>query len=245
MKYTPPVSTEEKRFLARVADLLRRAEKSGQAVFSDFLDLREQELAKQAAGSTPTVFFGGFTGAERVMLGVNVTEGADFPIIPLDFTVYGSFDHRDVLGSVLGLGLDRAKVGDILLCDGGFRVFLADTVASFVASELSRVGRAPVKQAESGSLPVSLPRREEHTDTLASVRLDSLVAAMANLSRADATALITRGMVMVNHLPVEKPSFSPEEGDVLSLRGYGKFEIDDLGGVSRKGRVIVRYRKYL
>ena len=247
MKYTPPESPEEKRFTAFIADRIRNSLRSGKAEFSAFLNLRERELALQTAGklSAQVTFFGGCEDAERVMLGVGEPSEEDFPITPLDFAVFGEFDHRDVLGSILGLGLDRSAVGDIRLCDGGFRVYVSSPVADFIQSELVRVGRAAAKPLEGGSLAFREAAFEQKSATLASVRLDGIVAAITDLSRADATQLITRGLVAVNHRVVEKGTYSPEEGDVLSVRGKGKFRIDDLGGTSRKGRVIVKYSKYL
>jgi len=246
VKYQPPVSPEEKRFCALIADRIRQSEQSGRAVFTGFLNLREQELARQTAGKlcAGVTFFGGYENAERVMLGAGECTEADFPLCAVCFAVYGEFDHRDALGSILALGLSRDPIGDIIKTENGFCVFVSSAVAPFLRTELTRVGRAAAKSCE-GEAPAFTAQTEEHSDTVASVRLDSIVAAVANISRADAVELITRGLVSVNHCVTEKVTLSPEAGDVLSVRGHGKFCLDSLDGVSRKGRIILRYRKYL
>lgn len=199
--------------------------------------------------SVSTTLFGGYDGAERVMLGLapyGDVDTADFPLLPLDFTVYGAFDHRDVLGSILGLGLERDRVGDILLFEGGFRVYVSEKMADFLTDQLTRVGRESVRYTPGAGEGRNLgPRFEQRSDTIASARLDCIVSAVTSCSRGDATEWITRGLVSINHLTVVKPTCQPDEGDVLSVRGKGKFRIDDLSGVSKKGRIILKYSKYL
>lgn len=247
MKYTPPASPEEKLFTARIADLIRKSQKTGMAEFSAFLNLRERELAAQTVSklNAEADFFGGYDGAERVMLCVKGECEEDFPIVPLDFTVYGEFDHRDVLGSVLALGLTREPVGDILMGENGFRIFVSDRIADFLKTELKRIGRMKAEYNKNGEEEFFTPRFEEDSDTVASLRLDSVVASIANLSRGDATALIERGYVSVNHLTVEKITLTVETGDVISVRTKGKYRIDDTGKQTKKGRTVLRYSKYL
>lgn len=247
MKYTPASSPEEKLFTARIADLIKKSQKTGMAEFSAFLNLRERELATQTASklNADVSFFGGYEGAERVMLCVKGEYEEDFPIVPLDFTVYGEFDHRDVLGSVLALGLTREPVGDILMSENGFRIFVSERIADFVKTELKRVGRMKAEFKETEEAFFLEPRFEALTDTVASLRLDSVVASIANLSRSDAVSLIERGYVSINHLTVEKTTLIVEEGDVISVRGKGKFRIDDTGKITKKGRTVLSYSKYL
>lgn len=234
-----------------MADLAQKAESKGITVFTPFLDLRERELAVQAVAGLPVTAtpFGGYASAERVMLAFSCygqTEPDDFPLLSLDYTVHGAFDHRDVLGSILGLGLQRDRVGDILLFEGGFRVFVSEKIADFLLDQLTRVGREAVHYTPGAGDGLDLgPRYEAHTDTVASTRLDGIVAAVAACSRGDATGWIERGLVSVNHLVVTKATTQIDAGDVLSVRGKGKFRIDDLSGLSKKGRVILKYSKYL
>lgn len=249
MKYTPPASPEEKLFTARIADLIKKSQKTGMAEFSAFLNLRERELALQTASklSCEVSVFGGYDEAERVILGFSYEEIGknDFPIVPLDFTVYGEIDHRDILGSVLALGLTREPVGDILLSEKGFRIFVSERIAEFVKTELTRVGRMKAEYDENGEDSFAAPRFEEESDTVASLRLDSVIAAIANLSRNDASSLIEKGFVSVNHLTVEKATLTVDTGDVISVRGKGKFRIDDTGKTTKKGRIVLNYSKYL
>ncbi len=247
----PPVSPEEKRFFARMTDLAEKADRTGCAVFTPFLDLRQRELALQAVSGVITrpILYGGYPEAERVMVGLSPygsMEETEFPLLSLDFTVHGEFDHRDVLGSILGLGLERDRVGDILLFEGGFRVFVAEKTADFVTGQLTRIGRGLATFTPGAGDGVAVgPRFEQRSDTLASSRLDCVVAAIANCSRSEAMERIERGTVEVNHRTVLKATAQPEAGDVLSVRGKGKFRVDDLSGVTKKGRIVLKYSKYL
>ena len=248
MKYTPAASPEEKLFTAHIADIAKMSIRNGRAEYSAFLNLRERELALQTASrfGVFTEVFGGYGDAERVMLRVCPYEDEEetFPIKSLDFTVKDEFDHRDVLGSILALGISREPIGDILVFDGGFRVFVSEKIADFIVSELKRVGRYPAEYAPLRSELKYEPEFASDSGTVASPRLDSVVAEITNLSRQDAVSLVEKGFVSVNHMIVQKTSHTVEENDVLSVRTKGKYKIDDLSGISRKGRVIIKYRKY-
>ncbi len=248
MKYIPPANKEEKLFVSRVSDIMRQTKARHCARFSSFMNLREKSLAMNTIlqdKSINTVFFGGNSHCERVMLGVSEDEifEYDFPITRLDFEFKGEISHRDVLGAVTGLGIDREKTGDIFVSDGAFCIFVCDDIANFISENLCDVGREKVRFISQGLDIEFRHSYEERTDTVASARLDNIVAAVANVSRTKATEIISRGNAVVNHLEVTKADFEVEEGDVLSVKGSGRFIVDGLSEFSRKGRIIFKYRK--
>lgn len=252
MRYIPPVNEEERLFVSRLKDLARQATARHTLRFSKFLNLREKSLSvgiAQGEKRLYTAFYGGFDTAERVIFGIGEEEINfwDFPIERLDFIYKGESEisHRDVLGAVLGLGIARENVGDIFVQNNAFCIFALSDIAHFISSNLTEVGRERVIFTPDGA-DISFKREfEELTDTLASNRLDNVVSALMNTSRSKATEVINRGFVSVNHLAVTKTDFEIEEGDILSLRGGGRFIADSLSDKSRKGRIIFKYRKFI
>ncbi len=250
MRYIPPVNEEEKLFVSHLKDLVRQAAARHALRFTKFLNLREKSLSMgivQGEKQMFTMLYGGYENAERVILGIGEEEinEWDFPIERLDFSYKGVLSHRDILGAVLGLGIERENVGDIFADEGAFCIFVYRGIADFISNNLTEVGRERVTFKPDG-LDISFKREfEELSDTLASNRLDNVVSALLNTSRGRATEMISRGFVSVNHLQISKTDFEIEEGDILSLKGGGRFIADSLTDKSRKGRIIFKYRKFI
>ena len=161
---------------------------------------------------------------------------------------YSSLGHRDWLGSVLALGLERHVLGDIAVLDEHRAVaFFTARIAPFITESLRRAGNDAVRTAVT-ELPdgFEIPRRFERVEfSVASPRLDAIVKALTGLSRADAGALVKAADVELNYFPEENADAPVEDGDTLSIRGYGKFIIDCACGVTRRGRNRLSARKYL
>ncbi len=170
-------------------------------------------------------------------------------VLPVSLTVsaYAELTHRDWMGSILALGLSRSVLGDIAVLDGQHAVaFFTKTIAPFVTDSLKRAGNDGVKAAvtdlpEGFSVPHAFERLE---NSVASPRLDGVVRALTNLSRADAAALVKSGAAELNYFPEENADAPVEDGDILSLRGYGKYIIDSASTVTRRGRNRLVARKY-
>ncbi len=158
-----------------------------------------------------------------------------------DWTGSNTMGHRDILGSLMALGVEREVFGDIV--DGSSPAFVVclRRMAPFVRENLLRIGAVAVRLTES---PLSdIPARKEtfvkKTVTVASLRFDAVVAEGFDIKRSDAAAMITRGLVMLNHVPCEKPERRLDEGDLMSIRGQGRVKILVVGQQSRKGRTFV------
>lgn len=247
--------------LARVEDAARLCRLKSTPRFIGFLDERQGGIALAAAGKTGQScrLFGGYPDAERTLLGFlpdwcaePASEEAEalFPIAPV--TVAWRADradrplsHRDFLGTLMSLGIKRESVGDILAGEGEAVLFLLRDVLPYVLSQLQKVGGAGVTAAE--GLPPELPGAHsflEISDTVASPRLDAVVASLARGSRGRAEELLAAGLVSLDGLPCEKPTRTVSEGAVIKIRGTGKFIIDALGERTKKGRLLLRARKY-
>ena len=171
-----------------------------------------------------------------------------FPIqrVALFFRAQDAITHRDILGSLMGLNLKRELIGEILTGEDFAVVFCTGAAAQLILSELERVGRAGIKkqQGYEGELP-PLYRLEYQTGTVSSLRLDCAVSLATNLSREKSAALIEGGQVSLNFFEENKISREVGEGDILSIRGYGRYVLSKVGSVSKKGRLHLTLGKYV
>ncbi len=247
---------EEKLLIAKIDDLYKKCDKYATAAFSAFLDSAAQAVVSEkclnCAGYNLKMF-GGFEEAERKIFGVfNEWEEADesrFPISVLSIKCKGAakLAHRDYLGAVLSLGIDRCKVGDILVDDTGAVVFAADDIAEYIKNNISKIGRCGVEVGVCAVKEAQIPeRRFEVINTVAaSERLDAVVAAALNMSRGSAAAAIESAKVQVNHRICESTSHKLRVGDLISVRGFGRVLLEDMGGVTRKGRLHITLKKFI
>lgn len=239
---------------ATVLDALRICEKRYSPRFLGFLDER-QRLAVAAVLKSEKwsrfLFHGGYPEAERVLLGVfpdgEQLSESDFPITVLAFQYRRgvSLNHRDFLGTILSCGVKRETVGDILCSDGLTVAFLHSDAAQFIAGQIDKVGGEGVTLLPDyqGELPLNR-NFFEIQNTVASPRLDAVVKIAAGISREEAARIIELGQVSVNHIPCTSVSRNINEMDILSVRGTGRFLIDKLGPVTRKGRLFITVKKY-
>lgn len=247
---------EDKAFVAHIGDLLKQAEKRNVSRFTGFLDLRQLTLARQLvsnAASGGVCFYGGYADAQRVMMGVFASYEEPpfeplFPIAPLtvNWRRQDEIGHRDLLGSFMGLGIKRETVGDILIEPGLAVCFLTNTGRDTVMRELQKVGRCGVKLQEGA--PEQLPQAQRFLDmvcVVSSLRLDCVVAALTGLSREKTAALIRGQAVRVNGGLSLETSRLLDGGEILSLRGHGKFVFVQPVKSTKKGRLQILCKKYI
>lgn len=238
--------------LRKLEDGLRKAR--GRPAFLGFLDESQQATLKEALTyrrEAAPLFWGGFPGAQRAMLGLfpdyQDPDPSAFPLGAVTFT-YRPEDkpgHRDFLGAMLALGVERSVIGDIRVGEGRSVAFVKEEMAAYFADNLKKIGRIGVKTALGAEEPLpGGPTFLEIKGVAASSRLDCLTAVMARTSREKASAMVQAGLVQLNHKETLSPSARVEAGDTLSIRGQGKFILDRLGPKTQKGRLSVQGRKY-
>lgn len=197
--------------------------------------------------------FGGYESAERVRMAF-LPPYAD-PLnaetyITLLYMTYphkfGKLGHKDLLGALMGLGITRQKVGDILPFEGGFQVIVSSDIADYISMSLDKVGRMRVEIKTRPLESVVMPQIDfqELSGTVSSDRLDSLVALAYGLSRNEAKNLIEQGLCKVNHRIVLQASKEVESSSLISCRGFGRFVLTEIGGETKKGRLRVSIKKY-
>lgn len=250
-------STEEERLiLARYIDLAAQVFLDVLPKCGPFLNLREQELLDTIFRQIDGIilrFDGGYRGAERKR-GVVLPDfyGSD----PVDtklsaLLIQGKFpneiSHRDFLGSILGTGIERSKVGDILLVDGGAQVILDSDIKTFVLQNLSQVGsyKVDLSEIDLEQLISGEERVKEIKTTVSSLRLDSVAAQGFGMSRTAMAREIKSKRVKLNWQEIDSPSKEVALGDIISIRGRGRVEIDAIGGTTKKGRTHLTLKRYL
>ncbi len=249
-------TSEEKLLGRRLLDLAERCERSGWYTFTDFLSPAEQAFCGLILPrmGVQYAFDGGYEGAERACLtfypdylGAPAADGEDYPIAALAVSHSVPLTHRDFLGAVLGLGLERDAIGDILVGERETVILVTAGIAAFLLTELSSVGRTGVRVSLIPTSQITPPevKFEIIKDTVASLRFDSVVATAFRLSRETAQKAIRAGLVRLNHLEQTSTSATVEQGDILAFRGRGKAVLDTVGNESRKGRIWIEIKKYV
>lgn len=248
---------EEKILLAKLWDKIQTGMRREIPASTCFLTPYEQSLARFLFGDAPRLhYFGGYRDAERKMLCYlpeyleeSWLRGEDSPVVCLhaDFFAGDSPNHRSFLGALMGIGIARETVGDICVGEGSCDFFVTGDVAPLVLRELTGAGRAKIRLSQVPLDRLSLPEQKTVPikDTLASLRLDSLVSSGFRVSRGVAAQYISSGKVAVNGIPCEKPDKSVCAGDKISVRGLGKILLETVGGQSKKGRCCVVIQKYV
>ena len=175
--------------------------------------------------------------------------GEDSPIVCLraDFYEGDSPTHRDFLGALMGAGVGRETVGDICIGNGSCDFLVTAQIAAFIEQELSSAGRIQLRIHRVPLAQIQVPTAEMKLikDTVASLRLDSILASGFRISRALASQYISAGKVAVDGLPSEKPDKLLEAGMKISLRGSGKICLTKVNGQTRKGRISVEIHRYM
>lgn len=243
--------------MRRIEELCAVSAARGIPRYSGFLSDREQSLARAAvnrAGCLCTHFWGGYEGAERQILCVEPPDSwQEMPVAVLCIRAIMADKpptHRDYLGSILGLGLDRACLGDLVLDPAAPETayaFVLEDKAGFIIAELTSAGRCSVRTERCERLPERLlqgPERELREATVASLRADSVLAAMLHTSRTRAAEYIAAGRVELNHLPVRGAHETVYEQDIITVRGVGRYRLAAVGGKSRKDRIFISYYQY-
>lgn len=245
---------DEKRLIARLDELVQRCVQGANGQ-SPFLDLRQQELAQALAVNEPGIawhLYGGYEEAERKRLVVyHEWEVETDSRIAYIRVVYKNFNnqpigHRDYLGAVLNLGIKREKLGDIVI-QNNMAFLLADAgIAEYVCQQLTRVKQSTViaEIVPRHDFVYQPPSLTTLQISLSSLRLDAVVAAVFNLSRSQVDAYIVNGETRINHLEVSKSSAAIKTGDLISVRGLGRFRLEEIGGLSRKGRQYVKISRW-
>lgn len=235
----------------RFEELSSRAANRYYTTFSDFLNMEEQSELLALRLNSPFRLYGGYDGAERCIaaFGDECNE-CQFPISfikiePSSKKFADKLTHRDFLGSLMGLGIKRETLGDIIIKDNMGYLMCLNSVAEYITGSLDKVKHTSVKCSAVPELPQGVQSEpEEQQEIVASLRIDVLAAAVYNLSRSAVKELFNQRKIFVNSALCENFSLVPKEGDIISVRGKGRFKLGETLGKTKKGRTVVQLYVY-
>ncbi|MFK9092349.1 RNA-binding protein [Bacillus salipaludis] len=248
---------EERDYIDQVLHWKNYVETHYTPKLTDFLDPREQHILKMLIGENGDVGYSLFGGAHEVerkrayifpdYLTVN-DDDFQISLFKIDYPAkFVTIEHRQVLGTLMSLGLKRGKFGDILLKDGNIQFFAAKEISDYIKNNVESIGRAGVKLVETdiSNAFAASESWEDQEMTVSSLRLDTVISGIYHVSRQKSQLFIQQGLVKVNWTLIENPSFLCEDGDMFSVRGYGRAKLNAIEGKTKKEkwRVIVGKQK--
>ena len=248
---------EDRLLLSKVWDKIAAGMRRNITASTCFLSPRELEMTRYLFGQPEGLWaFGGYEEAERKMLvflpdyleDSTLTE-EDSPVVCLRASFYegDSPTHRDFLGALMGSGISRESVGDILVGKESCDFFVTQTLAEYLLQNFTSAGRVKLHLQRIPLSQVTVPEPEIKIikDTLASARLDSVISAGFRIGRSLAAQYISAGKAAIDGLPCEKADKPVAEGTKISVRGLGKIKLETLGGQTKKGRISVVIHRYV
>lgn len=253
---------DEKLLLCRVMDKYNAMRNGGYMTSTGFMSDRVAILAERLLrhlGATNNEYFfdGGYDWASRKILvfvpdymteeECRSSENSPLRFVHVSYYKEYTLSHRDFLGSLLGDGVSRDVLGDILVNDSDKTtdIVVCDSILSYMLHSFFTVGRAKVDCTEISREALYAPEQKTETvkDTVASLRLDAVISSALGMSRDKASQAVARGLVELNHFPCSKGERLLSEGDTVTVRGFGKFVLSNVGALSKKGRIFVEIKR--
>ena len=233
----------------RFEELASRSSERGYAVYSDFLGLSEMSELCSVRFSVPTALWGGYENAERRVACFGdreyYTDNTDYPIKcilikPVNQKFADALTHRDFLGSLMGLGIRREMLGDIIISENCGYLFCIDTIIEYIIDNLTQVRHTTVKCELTDDIPAHvLPQPEYREIIVSSERLDVIVSAIYKMSRSQVLPIFHTEKVFVNGVVKQSPSVIVRTGDKISVRGFGRFIYKGILRTTKKDRLVI------
>lgn len=248
---------EDKLIIARAEDAMAKAEKQYCVTTVGFLNPHQRKMIKDSlylnSGNTDITaeFIGGYPEAERALLVfrpefIEFTQDDVLSAVHISGRELQGLTHRDYLGSLMGLGIVRESIGDIVVFGDGAYIFAKERIGDYIIQNLSKIGRRGVKCTLCLCSEAKLPESDykEVRGTVSSLRLDAVLAFSAGISRSRAADMIGKGLVSVNFETAVSVSRTMIQDDLMSVRGIGRMRIKEIGSLTRKGRTGITVLKY-
>ena len=250
-------TAEDRVLLAKIWDKINAGMRKNIPANTAFLTLRELDMCRYLFGIQEGLFpFGGYEGAERQMLmylpeylDKDALFEEDSPLVCLRATFFDGDTptHREFLGALMGAGIARETIGDICVGKGSCEFFVTQEIAPYILQNFTGAGRTKVHLERIPLADVSVPESEtkEIRDTVASVRLDSVISSGFRIGRSAAAQYVSAGKVAIDGLPCEKPDKQLDEGVKISVRGLGKIKLRAINGKTKKDRISIIIDRYI
>ena len=251
------MTKEEQFLLNRLLDLAKRAYMSGRPEYSDFLNLNEQDNFLTNKSNLPPVnysLFGGHNYAERKILCFEPADyygTKDVPIVaikcsPVNSKFSDNLTHRDYLGALMSLGINRNVLGDILIDGNNAYIICLNSICEYILENLLKIKHTIIttEKIMLDELTNIEPVLKEITGFISSNRLDAIISVAHNISRSKATEYISQGKVFINSKLVNSNSYTLKEKDIVSVRGLGRFIFNNIIITTKKNRLMISISKY-
>ena len=249
---------DQKILKGRLTDLAKKAYQQNIYTYSNFLSMAELALLEDIKDTFSYISYACFGGneiCERQIVGFGSEEefgySGTFPITVLRITPLlekfsDDLNHRDFLGALMHLGIERDQIGDILVKGKTAYVFCLESMADYICQELTKVKHTNVKcEVIEPDIPALRPTLIEEHFPVTSLRLDGILSSLLKCSRKEALELFVDKRVTLNGTVTGRNSIVLKKGDVFSVRGHGKFIFSEVGGSTRKGKIYVTIKKYV
>lgn len=252
------MNREDELLIKRINELAAKCYGSSRFIFTDFLNPSEISLILNNERDINYVehkFYGGTEQCERQMLRFGSADmlgyEEEFPIScvvaePMAKKFADELGHRDFLGSLMNLGIDRSTIGDIFIKEKTGYIFCVDRIAEYIAENLEKIKHTNVKcRVEKGNIDAIQPELKPVETVVSSERIDAIIAKVYGMSRSQGIEYFRQKKIFVNGRVMENNSYVLKEKDIVSVRGFGKFIFDGLMRETKKGRMRVRMRVYI
>lgn len=259
---------EEFFFRRHIIELAKKAYHREQCVYTDFLNINEISIFHSMGQELPPIpysFWGGFSTAERNKVcfhgnleggrqdvsGTELHHIEDYPIdcihlYPSHIKFAEDLSHRDYLGALMNLGIERTKIGDIKINDKEAYIYMDRSISAYIMEQVEKIRHTNVKAEiiDTGDV-ITTQEYQEIKGSVMSVRLDSVISTAFQSSRNSITDYINKERVFVNGRLITSNSYNLVEGDIISVRGLGKFKYESKGQLTKKGRISITIQKYI
>ncbi len=248
---------EELLFQKRFIDLSRLANRKNFITFSNFLNVNELHLFCQTTAELESGYrlFGGYEFAERQIAAFLPDAFYDIPVeFPITCLTFSpshlkfaeDLTHRDILGALMHLGVERSRIGDIRIDGQTYYIFCEDSISDYLLENICQIRRTTVTGSKANPDSIQIQQKFEQIEGIVSSnRLDAVVAFATRKSRSQSLLLIQSQKVFVNSCVMLSNAYACKEGDVISIRGFGKFIYLGETGETKKGRIKIQLKKYI
>ena len=255
--------SEDKLLISKMLDKIKLTQTKNSIEHIDFLDLYQQNLLQKIIYQEKIqniFFYGGIENAERKLLIVYPEKLSNlikenrlnFPIkcmrINLPKEMYGKYHHNNYLGGLIKLGIKREKIGDILVFEDGADILFLEDIEKFLVTNISfltRFNKSNIEIISIKEIRKKEIKKKELNLSISSLRMDVLIAEVLNTSRKNAEELLKEGRIFLNYENIQKGTKQIKEGDILTIRGKGKYEIGMLEGTTKNGRIKIKVHQFI
>jgi len=237
---------DDKMLVSSIYGKLYQSTEKSYPCYSDFLDARQIILVKNLFGflKDTLVFFGGIENSERKIVAIDCGYRDETPIRIVRIKRHEGITHRDVLGSIMSLGIKRQKIGDIVF-DDFIYIAVKEEISGYILENFTKIRHYDIKpEIHDG---IKIKRNQEFLDislTVASLRADAVISAIIHLAREKSKELILSGKVNLNHFELSDNKKTLNEGDIISIKGTGRFILSQINGTTKKDRIRIAVNKY-